>query len=43
MFLAQPPTAWGSEPIARMIVRRLAPSLADDERFLQWMAKWSGL
>jgi class 3 adenylate cyclase len=39
MFLAQPPTAWGSEPVARMIVRRLAPSLADDERFLQWMAK----
>jgi pimeloyl-ACP methyl ester carboxylesterase len=33
------PAAWGSEPMARMLVDVVAPSLADDQRFLQFMAK----
>jgi class 3 adenylate cyclase len=39
MFLEQVPAAWGSEPIASMMVSMLAPSLAGDERFLQFMAR----
>ena len=33
------PAAWGSEPMARLLVDVVAPSLADDQRFLQFLAK----
>jgi pimeloyl-ACP methyl ester carboxylesterase len=39
MFREQGPAAWGSEPMARLLVGVVAPSLADDQRFLQFMAK----
>ena len=39
LFLEQLPAAWGSEPMARMLVGMLAPSLADDQQFLQFMAR----
>jgi class 3 adenylate cyclase len=38
-FLEQLPAAWGSEPMARMLVGMVAPSLADDQQFLRFMAK----
>jgi pimeloyl-ACP methyl ester carboxylesterase len=39
MFREQGPAAWGSEPMARSLVGVVAPSLADDQQFLQFMAK----
>ena len=39
MLGEQPPAAWGSEPMARMLAGVVAPSLADDQQFLQFMAK----
>ena len=39
MFLEQVPASWGSEPLAKLQVSMLAPSLADDEGFLQLMAR----
>jgi class 3 adenylate cyclase len=39
MFHEQLPAAWGSEPMARMLVGMLAPSLADDQQFLRFMAR----
>jgi class 3 adenylate cyclase/alpha-beta hydrolase superfamily lysophospholipase len=39
MFLEQLPAAWGSEPMARMLVGVVAPSLAGDQQFLQFMAR----
>ena len=39
MFREQGPAAWGSEPMARLLVGVVAPSLADDQQFLQFMAK----
>jgi pimeloyl-ACP methyl ester carboxylesterase len=39
MFRGQLPAAWGSEPMARILAGVVAPSLADDQRFLQFMAK----
>src|SRR5512132_1876454 len=39
MFGEQLSTAWGSESMARLLVGVVAPSLADDQRFLQFMAK----
>ena len=34
LFAEQRSTAWGSEPMARLLVGVVAPSLADDQRFL---------
>jgi class 3 adenylate cyclase len=39
MFGEQLPAAWGSEPMARTLAGVVAPSLADDQQFLQFMAK----
>jgi class 3 adenylate cyclase len=39
MFGEQLPAAWGSEPMARMLVGVVAPSLAGDQQFLQFMAR----
>ena len=39
MFREQGPAAWGSQPMARLLVGVVAPSLADDQQFLQFMAK----
>jgi class 3 adenylate cyclase len=39
MFGGQLPAAWGSEPVARLLAGVVAPSLADDQQFLQFMAK----
>jgi class 3 adenylate cyclase len=39
MFLEQAAASWGSEPLAKLQVRMLAPSLADDDGFLQVMAR----
>jgi pimeloyl-ACP methyl ester carboxylesterase len=39
MFGEQLPAAWGSEPMARLLAGVVAPSLADDRQFLQFMAK----
>jgi pimeloyl-ACP methyl ester carboxylesterase len=39
MFGEQLPASWGSEPMARLLAGVVAPSLADDERFLQFLAK----
>jgi pimeloyl-ACP methyl ester carboxylesterase len=39
MFGEQLSTAWGSEPMARTLAGVVAPSLADDQQFLHFMAK----
>jgi class 3 adenylate cyclase len=39
MFGGQLPAAWGSEPVARLLAGVVAPSLADDQQFLQFLAK----
>jgi len=39
MFGEQLPASWGSEAMARMLVGVVAPSLADDQQFLQFLAK----
>jgi hypothetical protein len=39
MFGERLPAAWGSEPMARLLAGVVAPSLADDQPFLQFMAK----
>jgi class 3 adenylate cyclase len=39
MFGEQLPAAWGSGPMARMLAGVVAPSLADDQQFLQFLAK----
>jgi class 3 adenylate cyclase len=39
VFGEQGPAAWGSEPMARLLAGVVAPSLADDQRFLQFLAK----
>jgi len=39
LFGDQLSTAWGSEPMARLLAGVVAPSLADDQRFLQFLAK----
>jgi class 3 adenylate cyclase len=39
MFGEQLSTAWGSEPMARVLAGVVAPGLADDQRFLQFLAK----
>ncbi|HET7517945.1 MAG TPA: adenylate/guanylate cyclase domain-containing protein [Actinomycetes bacterium] len=39
MFGGQLPAAWGSEPMARLLAGVVAPSLADDQPFLQFLAK----
>jgi pimeloyl-ACP methyl ester carboxylesterase len=39
MFREQPPVTWGSEPMARTLAGVVAPSLADDQRFLQFLAR----
>jgi pimeloyl-ACP methyl ester carboxylesterase len=39
MFGEQGPAAWGSERMARLLVGVVAPSLADDQQFLQFIAK----
>jgi class 3 adenylate cyclase len=39
LFAEQRSTAWGSEPMARLLAGVVAPSLADDQRFLQFLAK----
>ena len=39
MFGEQRSTGWGSEPMARPLAGVVAPSLADDQQFLQFLAK----
>jgi class 3 adenylate cyclase len=39
LFGGQLPAAWGSEPVARLLAGVVAPSLADDQQFLQFLAK----
>ena len=39
LFSEQLSTAWGSEPMARTLAGVVAPSLVDDQRFLQFLAK----
>jgi pimeloyl-ACP methyl ester carboxylesterase len=39
MLGEQLPAAWGSEPMARLLAGVVAPSLADDQRFLQFLAR----
>jgi class 3 adenylate cyclase len=39
LFGEQRSTGWGSEPMARLLVGVVAPSLADDQQFLQFLAK----
>ncbi len=39
MFGEQLAAAWGSEPMARLLAGVVAPSLADDQQFLDFLAK----
>jgi class 3 adenylate cyclase len=39
LFGEQQSTAWGSEPMARLLAGVVAPSLANDQQFLQFLAK----